>query len=142
MYSKVSVVQWLSRSPNTRKVPGSSPGGNSFDFLLYDDFSLLVQIKGRFFLVQHSCLKTSTQIKTISKRLKLCLFEMHFIIKIRKRSTKFNKIVKNKSMVLIICKFQKKSNQTFETGNEIEFLGYCISFWSLELWIVTGFYAM
>ena len=25
----VSVVQWLARSPYTRKVPGSKPGGNS-----------------------------------------------------------------------------------------------------------------
>ena len=28
----VSVVQWLSRSPNTRKVPGSKPGGNNSTF--------------------------------------------------------------------------------------------------------------
>ena len=42
----VSVVQWLSRSPNTRKVPSSSLGGNKyFTVVLTQTASLLNHLK-------------------------------------------------------------------------------------------------
>ena len=69
---KVSVVQWLSRSPNTRKVPSSSLGGNKFFSSRSYSIRLHHFIQLFIYILLYIQLNDSTQLINIKKSKTQC----------------------------------------------------------------------